>query len=207
MTENTQVRCLTTMLTYALKGKKIPKPQLEELMQGVDEQALFELARAHAVAPLIYDVWNAYPKMQSEVKKELQSYTTGIVGHSYRLLFYTKYLVGLLEEAGLTVAVLKGVATAEFYPQPELRKAGDVDLLLFTEENCARAVECFIDHGFTRHEAGTHLHHVAMIGAEGIEVELHSMMVEPFDNQATNRIMMQYQKQAQSHLKGLPFPC
>lgn len=200
MTENTQVRCLTTMLTYALKGKKIPQPQLEELMQGVDEQALFELARAHAVTPLIYDVWNAYQGMRADVKKELQGYATQIVGHSYRLLFYTKYLVGLLEEEGLPVAVLKGVATAEFYPQPELRKAGDVDLLLFTEENCARAVACLKANGFVEHKECTHVHHVGMVGAEGIEVELHSMMVEPFDNQATNRIMMQYQAQAQSHV-------
>ena len=152
MTENTEIRCLTTMLTYALKGKKIPTPQLVELMQDVDEQALFELARAHAVAPLIYDVWNACPKMRTDVREKLQSYTTGIVGHSYRLLFYTKYLVGLLEEAGLPVAVLKGVATAEYYPQPELRKAGDVDLLLFTEENCAKAVECLKEQGFREHE-------------------------------------------------------
>ena len=200
MTENTQIRCLTTMLTYALKGKKIPTPQLVELMQDVDEQALFELARAHAVAPLIYDVWNACPKMRTDVREKLQSYTTGIVGHSYRLLFYTKYLVGLLEEAGLPVAVLKGVATAEYYPQPELRKAGDVDLLLFTEENCAKAVECLKAQGFREHEESTHLHHVGMVGEEGIEVELHSMMVEPFDNEATNRVMMQYQKNAQAHV-------
>lgn len=200
MTENTQVRCLTTMLTYALKGKKIPQPQLEELIKGVDEQALFELARAHAVAPLIYDVWSEYPHMQPSVRKELQAYTTQIVGHSYWLLFYTKYLVGLIEAEGVPVAVLKGVATAEYYPQPELRKAGDVDLLFFSEEDCARAVACLKKQGLREHEESTHLHHVGMIGEEGIEVELHSMMVEPFDNQATNRIMMECQKTAQAYI-------
>lgn len=136
--ENAQVRCLTTLLKYALKGQQISEPQLEQLMQGVDEEELFSLARAHAVAPLIYDAWTAYQGMKPSVRTGMQAYTLQIVGHSYRLLFYTKYLVGLLEREGLPVAVLKGVATAEFYPQPELRKAGDVDLLLFSEENCAR---------------------------------------------------------------------
>ena len=114
MIENTQVRCLTTLLRYALKGEQMPQPQLEQLMRGVDGDALFVLARAHAVAPLVYDVWSEYPEIQPSVKSVLRTYTMQIVGHSYRLLFYTKYLVGLLEEAGLPVAVLKGVATAGF---------------------------------------------------------------------------------------------
>ena len=200
MMENAQVRCLTTLLQYALTGKEISEQQLEQLMQGVDEEKLFALARAHAVAPLIYDVWSAYPGLKPSVQSGMQAYTMKIVNHSYRLLFYTKYLVGLLEQEGLPVAVLKGVATGEFYPKPELRKAGDVDLMLFSEESCRRAVACLGQNGFREHEAGTHLHHVAMIGAEGIEVELHSMMVEPFDNEATNRVMMQYQKNAQAHV-------
>ena len=201
MIENEQVRCLTTLLRYALKGEQMPQPELEQLMRGVDGEAMFALARAHAVAPLVYDVWSGYPEIQPSVQSRLQTYAMQIAGHSYRLLFYTKYLVGLLEEAGLPVAVLKGVATAEFYPQPEMRKAGDVDLLLFSGENCARAVACLKAYGFREHEEKNHLHHVAMIGAEGIEVELHSMMVEPFDNQETNRIMLQCQKEAQSHIE------
>lgn len=211
MIEDPQVRCLTTMLKYALKGETIEETQLEQYMQGVDERQLLALARAHVVAPLIYDVWSAYSGMKPSVHKDLQAYTMTVVGHSYRLLFYTKYLVRLLEEEGLLVAVLKGVATAEFYPQPELRKAGDVDLLLFSGENCRRAVDCLKAHGFVEHGEETHLHHVAMIGEEGIEVELHSMMVEPFDNDATNRLVSQCLEDAQSHIvrqlcMGVPLP-
>lgn len=211
MSGNAQVRCLTTMLKCALKGETIPQPQLEQIMQGVDEEQLYALARAHAVAPLVCEVWSEYPETLPSVQKELQTYTMQIIGHSYRLLFYTKYLVGLLEQENLTVAVLKGVATAECYPQPELRKAGDVDLLFFSKEDCERAVACLKRHGFVEHEEKLHLHHVAMLGAEGIEVELHSMMVEPFDHEQTNRVMMQCQQEAKAHVQrqlcmGVPLP-
>ncbi|MDD7178476.1 MAG: nucleotidyltransferase family protein [Lachnospiraceae bacterium] len=211
MSGNAQVRCLTTMLKCALKGENIPQPQLEQIMQGVDEEQLYALARAHAVAPLVYEAWSEYPGTLPAVQKELQAYTMQIIGHSYRLLFYTKYLVGLLEQENLTVAVLKGVATAECYPQPELRKAGDVDLLFFSKEDCERAVVCLKRHGFVEHEEKLHLHHVAMLGAEGIEVELHSMMVEPFDHEQTNRVMMQCQQEAKAHVQrqlcmGVPLP-
>lgn len=211
MTENMQVHCLMTLLKYALKGKKLSEKKLEQLLQGGDGEQLYTLARAHAVAPLIYDVWSAYPDLLPAVEQKLQTYTTQIVGHSYRLLFYTKYLVGLLEQEGLTVAVLKGVATAEFYPYPELRKAGDVDLLLFSEEDHARASECLRKYGLLEHDEGLHVHHAAMMGPEGIEVELHSMLVEPFDNEATNRMVLRLQREARAHIirqscMGVPLP-
>ena len=211
MTENVQIRCLMALLGYSLKGKKIPQPKLEQMMQEVDEKQLFQLARAHAVTPLIYEVWSAYPGMQPSVREGMRAYTVQLIGQSYRLLFYTKYLVGLLEAEGLPVAVLKGAATAEFYPQPELRKSGDVDLLVFSEENCARAVACLKKHGFRQHGEDMRLHHVAMVSSEGIEVEVHSMMVEPFDNGMTNRMMLKYQQDAQRHVQrqlcmGVPLP-
>ena len=211
MTENTQAHCLMTLLKYALKGKQMPQAKLEQLLKEADGDALYALARAHAVASLICEEWSAYPGLQPSVGQRLQSYTTQIISHSYRLLFYTKYLVGLLEEEGLSVAVLKGVSTAEFYPQPELRKSGDVDLLFFSGEDCVRAVACLKKHGLTEHNESVHVHHIGMQGAEGIQVELHSMMVEPFDNEVTNRTLLRLQKEAMTHIRrqscmGVPLP-
>lgn len=201
MIADVQARCLMTLLKYSLKQEKIPENQWETLMRGVDETKLFAMARAHAVAPLVCEVWSSYPAMNPQVKKALHTQTVQMINRSYRLLFYTKYLVGLLEAEGLLVAVLKGAATAEFFPQPELRKSGDVDLLLFSDENAERAVECLKKHGFWEDGPRLHLHHIGMIGEEGIEVELHSMLVEPFDNQATNRKVMQCLLAAQKSVR------
>ena len=52
------------------------------------------------------------------------------VSQNYHLLFTGKFLTGLLREADIPVALLKGTATSAYYPVPELRKSGDVDLYL-----------------------------------------------------------------------------
>lgn len=188
MTTTQQTKTLTNLLAQALHEKPFTEPQA---MTAQDEASILALARAHAVAPLLYETWSeAVPHM--DMAEALRQDALRLVQHSYRLLFYTKYLVGLLEAEGLCTAVLKGAATAQYYPQPELRKSGDVDLLLFSAEDCARAADCLSRNGFTLHGA-QHLHHTAMIGAEGIEVELHSLLTEPFSDDAVNRKLLRMQ--------------
>ena len=56
-----------------------------------------------------------------------------------RLLFLTKYLTEILKEHGITAITLKGASTASFYPVPELRKSGDVDILITDAAKCEQA--------------------------------------------------------------------
>ncbi len=188
MTTTQQKHELADILAHALHQQPLA---LSEKMDTQEENGILALARAHAVAPLIYETWSgAMP--HTDITEALRQEACQLVRHSYRLLFYTKYLVGLLEAEGLCTAVLKGAATAQYYPQPELRKSGDVDLLLFSAEDCARAADCLSRNGFLPHGA-PHLHHTAMIGAEGIEVELHSLLTEPFEDAAVNQKLRKLQ--------------
>ena len=201
-------RCLVRLLEYSLKQRV---PEQWDFLQGVDAQKLFALAQAHAVVPLICGTWCAYPGLDEPMRDMLQKQTAQAVVHAYRLLFYTKYLVGILQDEGIGAAVLKGAATAEFFPEPELRKSGDVDLLLFSDEDTDRAVACLERHGFAENGPRLHLHHVCMIGRANIEVELHRMMVEPFDNQATNEQVMKCMEAARRSVRtqacmGVPLP-
>ena len=67
----------------------------------------------------------------------MESISRTTVRQSYHLLFLTRDLVRLLEERGIPVLVLKGCGVAELYPVPELRKSGDVDVLI--PGNCVEA--------------------------------------------------------------------
>lgn len=200
MEERKEIQCLTKLLTHALKCERAIPQDLTSMMKDIEEDQMLALAKMHAVAPLISELWQQYEQMDERVKTDLDVYTQNTINRSYRLLFYTKYLVGLLEAEGIPVAVLKGVATAEYYPQPELRKAGDIDLLLFSDKDCERAVECLKTHGFSEH-GESHLHHVAMMGEEQIEVELHGMLVEPFDHKETNQIVSMWQQEARDDVQ------
>lgn len=159
-----------------------------------------EQANAHAVLPMIYDGLTAQGSLSDAMQQKLTVKSVQVVNQSYRLLFLSKYVVGLLEEAGIETVVIKGSATAEYYPVPELRKAGDVDLVFFSWESVERAVEVLVQHGFMEKERQPAQHHIVVENAEHIDVELHGMLAEPFDNEKVNKILAELLQECKSHV-------
>ncbi|MCD8014036.1 MAG: nucleotidyltransferase family protein [Lachnospiraceae bacterium] len=220
---------------------------------NIDQRQLQQLsvaARKHAVLPLLYDVAcgksgetqdrgltensesaAAWESFQQETKAAARH----TVPQAYHLLFLTKYLVTFLETHGVSVIVLKGVSAAADYPVPELRKSGDVDLLVAGVPEDGRLNGTF-DKSGREHpgqpegtpkredlrrmmaEAGFHLteiqdsvHHDAYVSSEGIEVELHLLPAEPFEDSARNDGMKTRMRQCPAHcirrdIMGVEFP-
>ncbi len=167
-----------------------------------------EIARKHAVLPLLAGLsfegcpqsWEAMVLGPSKVT----------VRTSYRLLFLTKYVTHALGENGIRAIVLKGAATASYYPVPELRKSGDVDILIPDPSSFRRAEEILESEGFARREEQLALHHVELVNDEGISVELHSMLAEPFESGKMNRFLEGLEQRYQSRIVqneawGVPF--
>ncbi len=76
-----------------------------------------------------------------------------------RLLFLTKYLTEILKEHGITAITLKGASTASFYPVPELRKSGDVDILITDAAKCEQACRLLAEEGFLSSGHQLTIHH------------------------------------------------
>lgn len=179
---------LLALLRESLTGADSKAIDWQE--NSADRKELLLVARQHSVLPLIYPVCVANDGMwPGEILAATQSAAISGAKQSYRLLFLTKFLVGKLKEAGISVIVLKGAATARFYPVAEYRKSGDVDLLLTDPgklELCCRILEqC----GCVRKEAQHALHHVAFETENGIDVELHTLLSEPFDHGKINKYL------------------
>ena len=161
-----------------------------EAPEGTDWKKLLFIAGQHSVSPLLYPLCAKDGDNCSKVLKDaVRQAAISSAKQSYRLLILSKYLVGKLREAGAEVIVLKGSATAQFYPVPEYRKSGDVDLLLTDPgqmELCCRVLEqC----GCVRKETQHALHHVTLEAEGGIDVELHTLLAEPFDHVKTNKYL------------------
>jgi hypothetical protein len=104
---------------------------------GPDWTRVLELARGHAVSPLLY--WKIYKArggsgkaidMPTEVREELESdfYSTAVrVELAERQL--ARVLRGLAE-AGVSTLVIKGTAVGVCYPDAALRPSGDLDLMV-----------------------------------------------------------------------------
>lgn len=183
----------------------------EELLSGTEWERLVETANKHGVLSLMYTELCEKRKLPEAGKQRAERTARQTVMQQYRLLFVSRYLVELLEEQGISVVVLKGVTVGALYPVPELRKSGDVDLLLMNPEELGKARKVLEEAGFSVDERQAALHHLCFSTAEGIEIELHTMLAEPFDNEKTNVCLQEILKEAgertqKCNVMGLEFP-
>lgn len=182
--DTTPAQQLLRLLSVVLTGEGNPA-----LDKDTDWETLCLLARKHGVLPLLYEVMEADPTLPPMQREEIVRAARIAVSQSYRILFLCKYLVNNMEEAGIPVVVLKGVGTASFYPVPEVRKTGDVDLLLLDRDRLEQAKNVMARCGCKKAREQISLHHVVFVAPEGIEVELHTMLAEPFDNHRVNQYL------------------
>jgi hypothetical protein len=158
------------------------------------------LAAQHAVLPLLYDVLQDREEIPKPIWTQIDQKSTQTVQQFYHLSFLTFYLVHLLENDGLQVAVLKGASIAADYPVPELRKSGDIDLLFPVKKDFLKACERLKQDGFRQETAMHSVYHRSFYSPEGIDVELHYHMVKPFDNAKINHRIDHILERCGNHL-------
>lgn len=182
----------------------------EKVKNALDWERLEAAARRHSVLSLLCYPCLGTAGIPDKFREAVQQEARGIVLQNYRLLFAGRTIVEKLEQNGIPVAVLKGAAAARSYPEPELRKAGDIDLLVEPErlEEACRALE---KAGCRVAERQPALHHVVLLTDYGTEVEVHTMLAEPFDNEQINTYLKQILPECLEHVvrreaMGIEFP-
>lgn len=172
--------------------KQSLNPELEAQRKSEEAAAyydMFDIARKHAVLSLLSDVYEEDEGLPAGLRQELRQAAATVVRSNYRLLFLVKYITQVLEKEGIRAILLKGAATASYYPVPELRKAGDVDILIPEESVFGQAVEILEREGFAVQEEQTALHHIELKNKEGISVEIHRILAEPFESRKMNQYL------------------
>ncbi|MCM1213147.1 MAG: nucleotidyltransferase family protein [Lachnospiraceae bacterium] len=174
----------------------------EDIFQvPVDWFEFIKLAENHNVLSLLYDVLEERKDLiPPDILQRTQEVSKRVAMQSYHLLFVGRYLVSALEKAGITVILLKGVGTASLYPVPEVRKTGDIDLLLPEMDRLEEACQILEENGCRKSDVQNALHHIQFYLKDAIEIELHTMLVEPFDNNEINEFLRQTQKTYAEHL-------
>ena len=184
-----EVECLCECIRTALAGNKLDEYALERLSR-INPDEMADLAERHRVASMIFGLFetNEVPISQKAMEIIRKS-TEKTVRQSYRLLFLTRSIVNSLEREGISVIVLKGCGVASYYPIPEYRKSGDVDLLFEDMEQAEKAGKILEKFHYSLSAEQHANHHLVYIGPEGIDIELHVMLAEPFDNEGINQTM------------------
>ena len=197
MANNTaETRMLLSLLARSLSGAQGKEAISVPGNRSYDWDGLVEMARRHGVLPLIYEELCRMPVPEQALGRARQLAQV-TVRQNYRLLLLSRSLLDAFEERQIPVVLLKGMGTASFYQVPELRKSGDVDLLLLDEGRLEEARKCLEEVGCGLEEWQPSLHHIvysvdaaaAQDRTKKIEIELHTMLAEPFDDERVNGLL------------------
>ena len=153
---------LLGLLSSALFGK--PVPAIE-----ADWRDIFAEAQAQAVAILAFE-----PLVQihsePDVMQEWGMYSAQAAVRNINVFYYHSRMHRLMSENGIPYVILKGGASAEYYPVPAYRMCGDVDFLV-PKEQLDAAAAIMEAQGFARTKA-SHDAHIHFMDS-GISMELH----------------------------------
>ena len=184
---------LCRLLSLALHNKA-----LERLSPDVDYARVIAVAESHKVMALLHPVLE-HAGLQESIWKIVDRKGEQTVRQSYRLLMLSRYVIGLLKENGIDAILLKGCGTAAWYPVPELRKSGDIDLLFKSEDETRKALQILAQQGFVTTEDQPANHHIVCESRDSVSLELHMSLAEPLDSEKTNRFLADCQKEYVAH--------
>lgn len=196
---NSNEKVLISLLKRSISGNSWDESAVSD--------AIFRLAEFHKVGTLLYELLKS---SHLQIPVQLQKDSEKSVLQFWHLFTLTKQLCDLLKDNGIEVVVLKGISAARDYPVMEYRKSGDVDLLI-NKSDVDDAKRVLVEAGYRVEEEQKALHHIAFRGPDGIEVEVHTLFAEPFDDKETNEKLEYYSQEALNHIvpgtmEGVEFP-
>lgn len=132
-------------LAASLRGERV---KWEKPLEAQDWAALFQLAQAHHVLPMIFEAVYACPAARSADARLMQMAKRQTMQSVMMQAMKTGEFLALMKhllDAGLTPCVVKGIVCRKLYPQPDHRISSDEDVLIPPEqfERCHEAMLAF----------------------------------------------------------------
>lgn len=141
---NNTVKYLFGLLSAAVGGGKLPSAN------GVDYDALYEIADRHSVACTVAELIQADKSCPSEVKKKFANKLMMTVQTEANQQYEAEKLISSCEAKGIDIMPLKGFILKNYYPKTYMRSSCDVDFLT-PQENIEAVDELIKSQGFELH--------------------------------------------------------
>lgn len=130
----------------------------ESFSPEADWQVIETIAKEQAVIPLVYNgTVTAKLNIPSELSDKWKKRTMYGVMKNERLMCAQEQIITQLTQNGIPCVVLKGSSVSRYYPAPDLRVLGDVDVLI-SKENIEKATDILQQLGYVLHGADHDFH-------------------------------------------------
>ena len=165
-------QAIVTLLKSAVTRQVLPLPE------GFVLESVYNLVKAHHMAPMIYDgaVRCGISKQEPVMQKLFQEYLRALMVSEKQMQQLSR-VFSAFEEAGIEYLPLKGCTMKALYPAPELRVMGDADVLIRLEQY-EKIVPIMQALGFTN-KADTD-HELVWTG-DGLYLELHKRLIPSYN--------------------------
>lgn len=153
-----------------------------------DTNALLQLARTQSTLPFLLP----YIK-ENNTRNRLKHETKLMMLNYYQTEQFTRRIADLFDAHKIDYILLKGISLAAFYPVPEYRKLGDVDIYINDKEIFDRAENLLLSNGYTKddeisdHHQG-YLYKIPQTGRTML-LELHYRIVGVYQYAPANKIV------------------
>ena len=169
-------QALLLLVRSSLWGEKLI------LESDIDWEKLDAIANEQAVVAFAYDgARYADVVVPNNIMQKWRGKLLAGVARNEKLLKAQDEVLGWFAEAEIPAVILKGSSVARYYPQPDLRVLGDIDVLV-DKSHVNKAKELLEQHGYALHESDHEFH--MGFGRPGAYVELHYHVTKLPNNSA-----------------------
>ncbi len=148
-------REVLALVSQALFDEDFPVPSQGH--ENLEWQSLYEECRQQAV-PIITYGGVQKKKMPQNIEQQWKKTVIANTYNNFQVTYDHLKVHEMMQEAGVPYVILKGCASAEYYPKPLERAMGDVDFLV-KKEDMEKAGSVLKAHGFVPWEQ-EHICHV-----------------------------------------------
>lgn len=166
---------------------------------------LIKLAQNHSVLSIIAENEVFIDNCNHAQKEYIFDEANKVVIRNYRLLWLASKYQKILNDAGIDSVLIKGFATAIYYDVPEVRKSGDIDILITNKNKVDKAIYVLLNKGLKYVDKQHSSHHIELVNDRGITVELHQTLAEHFDNRRMDNQLQDIVKEYQEHKESISF--
>jgi len=169
---------VTDLVRHAVSGSDFN-------IHGVSDWNELQLEiNSQALTGLWLTVWKE-KDLSAQVMTALRKEVLNMVVSQSRLYDVQNDLLKHLEQENIPAVIIKGASAAVYYPDPDWRVMGDVDVLVKPEDR-RRTVEVLLKNGYTMNASGMTDRHTE-IYSQGVEIEIHDRFVNFRDEAEAGR--------------------
>lgn len=168
------------VLPWMLWDQEIPD------IAGLNYSALHNELKVQTILGLSQNVLSNLPKEEAELRQQWREETVQLLTHYDRYMFWQDQVLAILRNASIPCFVLKGSAAAQYYPHPEYRTMGDIDIFI-SKKDLNRAVSLFQEHHFRQ---GSQNVRVTAMWKDHICVELHTAFIRKDPDSILNQLLV-----------------